>query len=234
MPRSRDDQQHQAFRERILEVARQQMAQHGTAGLGLRAIARELDVTAPALYRYFPTHDDLITALVIEGFTGLAESVEGAQLAYAHLPLRDQLREVLLAYRQWAVDHPVDFQLIYGSPIPGYHAPGEITVPIVVRGFAVIVGLIDALIQSGQMTRQTVYHHIPETIRRELNARIERDQYPVSDLAMYMGVVGWGQLHGIIMLELFGHLGPVVGDVDAYYISQVESLLVSMGSDPPE
>jgi AcrR family transcriptional regulator len=233
MPRSRDDQQHQAFQERILEVARQQMAQHGTAGLGLRAIARELDVTAPALYRYFPTHDDLITALVIEGFTGLAEAVEGAQESHLHLPLRDQLREVLLAYRQWAVEHPVDFQLIYGSPIPGYQAPGEVTVPIVVRGFKVIIGLIEALLQAGQINRETVYHHIPEATRQYLHERIEQDHYPVSDVAMYMGVVGWGQLHGIIMLELFGHLGPVVGDVDGYYAGQVESLLVAMGSDPP-
>jgi len=234
MPRSRDNQQHQAFRERILEVARQQMAQHGTAGLGLRAIARELDVTAPALYRYFPTHDDLITALVVEGFTGLAEAVEGAQQANIHRPVRDQLREVLLAYRQWAVEHPIDFQMIYGSPIPGYHAPREITVPIVIRGFAVIVGLIEALLQSGQIQRETVYHHIPEPTRQILHERIERDNYPVSDTAMYMGVVGWGQLHGIIMLELFGHLGPVVGNVDAYYRGQVESLLIAMGSDPPE
>jgi AcrR family transcriptional regulator len=233
MPRSRDDQQHQAFRERILEVARQQMAQHGTAGLGLRAIARELEVTAPALYRYFPTHDDLITALVIEGFTGLAVAVEGAQQAHAHLPVRDQLVQVLLAYRQWAVEHPVDFQLIYGSPIPGYHAPAEITVPIVVRGFAVIVGLIEALRQSGQIRRETVYHHVPEPTRQHLRQMIERDGYPVSEVAMYMGIVGWGQLHGIIMLELFGHLGPVVGDVNAYYASQVDSLIVAMGSDPP-
>jgi AcrR family transcriptional regulator len=233
MPRSRDDQQHQAFRERILDVARQQMATHGTAGLGLRAIARELDVTAPALYRYFPTHDDLITALVIEGFTGLAEAVEAARDANAHLPVREQLREVLLAYRQWAVEHPVDFQLIYGSPIPGYHAPAEITVPIVVRGFTVIVGLIEALRQSGQITRETVYHHIPEPTGGYLRERLERDSYPVSEVALYMGIVGWGQLHGLIMLELFGHLGPVVGDLNAYYASQVESLLVSMGSDPP-
>jgi AcrR family transcriptional regulator len=231
MPRSRDDQQYQAFRERILEVARQQMAAHGTAGLGLRAIARELEVTAPALYRYFPTHDDLITALVIEGFTGLAEAVEAARDAHSHLSLREQLRVVLLAYRQWAVDHPVDFQLIYGSPIPGYHAPAEVTVPIVVRGFTVIVGLIEALYQSGQLTRETVYHHIPPITQHYLHERIARDQYPVSDVAMYMGIVGWGQLHGIIMLELFGHLGPVVGDLDAYYAGQVESLLVSMGSE---
>jgi AcrR family transcriptional regulator len=233
MPRSRDDQQYEAFRTRVLDVARQQMVQHGTAGLSLRSIARELDVTAPALYRYFPKHDDLITALVVEGFTALAEALEAAQIAHAQAPLRRQLTEVLLAYRRWAVSHPADFNLIYGSPIPGYHAPREVTVPAVVRGFRVIVGLIEAMVQSGEINQPSPYHHIPADIEAYFADMIARDNYPISTRAFYMGVVGWGQLHGMIMLELFGHLGPVVGDVDTYYQAQVENLLVAMGLDPP-
>jgi AcrR family transcriptional regulator len=233
MPRTRDDQQHEAFRNRVLDVARQQMVQHGTAGLSLRSIARELDVTAPALYRYFPKHDDLITALVVEGFTALAEALEAARDAYVDAPLRHQLTEVLLAYRRWAVTHPVDFNLIYGSPIPGYHAPREVTVPAVVRGFSVIVGLIESLIQNGEITQRSPYHQIPAETETYLTHMIANDHYPISTRAFYMGVVGWGQLHGMIMLELFGHLGPVVGDLDAYYHAQVENLLVAMGLDPP-
>ena len=67
----------------IKAVARQQMAEHGTAGLSLRGIAREMGITAPAIYNYFPRLDDLITALIVDAFTALADAMEAAEAAEA-------------------------------------------------------------------------------------------------------------------------------------------------------
>ncbi|MEO8613056.1 MAG: TetR family transcriptional regulator, partial [Chloroflexota bacterium] len=72
MPRTRHIEQFEAMRNQIMEIARRQMTEQGTAALALRAIAREMDVTAPAIYRYFPSLDDLITELIIENFHALA------------------------------------------------------------------------------------------------------------------------------------------------------------------
>src|SRR5262245_33076145 len=123
MPRTRHVEQYEATRSQILDIARKQMAEHGTAGLALRAIAREMDVTAPAIYRYFPSLDDLITELILENFNALADALEAASNSLPENDYAGRIMAVLMAYRQWALDHPIDFQLIYGNPIPGYVAP---------------------------------------------------------------------------------------------------------------
>ena len=112
----------------IKAVARQQMAEHGTAGLSLRGIGREMGITAPAIYNYFPRLDDLITALIVDAFTALADAIEAAELAVQSETCGPKILASCLAYREWAITHPVDFQLIYGNPISGYVAPADITV----------------------------------------------------------------------------------------------------------
>ncbi len=228
MPRTRDAELHEATRTRILDTARRQMAENGTAGVGLRAIARELDVSAPAIYRYFASLDELITALIVDAFTALAVALETARDQAAAKSTWEQLVDVLLAYRGWAVAHPIDFQLIYGNPIPGYVAPREVTVPLVVRGFAVIVGLLAEMLQSGSYKPRPPYDAVPEPIGSHVREMIARDEYPISEIPFYMGVVGWTQLHGVIMLELYNHLGPTIGNVDVYYRAQIDNLLMTM------
>lgn len=207
------------------------MALLGTAGIGLRAIARELGLTAPALYRYYSSLDELITALIVEDFHALADAMEAARDDTAG-GAAARLRAVMLAYREWAVAHPTDFQLIYGNPIPGYHAPREVTVPAVVRGFVVLVGLIEEALQTGALRPHPPYDHIPDETTTSLRNLIVRDGYPVSEMALYLAVVGWTTGHGAIVLELFNHLGPVVGDPAVFYAAQVDRLLIAFGAMP--
>ena len=117
----------------IKAVARQQMAEHGTAGLSLRGIAREMSITAPAIYNYFPRLEDLITALIVDAFTDLAEAMEAAEAAEESERPYHKILALCLAYREWAIGNPTVFQLIYGNPIPGYHAPEEVTIPLARR-----------------------------------------------------------------------------------------------------
>lgn len=228
MPRKRNDELNEATSQAIKDTARRLMAEEGTAALSIRGIAKALDMTPPALYHYFDSLDDLITALITDAFNAFADSLEAARDSQPEGDLVGRLKAVLMAYRGWAVQNPVDFQLIYGNPIPGYVAPREITVPTVIRGFAVIVGLIDGLMQQGLVVPPP-YNQIPPETAAPLRRLIERDGYPISELSMYLGIVGWTQLHGIIMLELFNHLGPVVQDVEAYYRAQMLSMLQAFG-----
>ena len=114
----------------IEAVARQQRAQHGTAGLSLHGIAREMGITAPAIYNYFPQLEDLITALIVDAFNAPADAMEAAEVAEASERPYDKIMALCMAYQEWAVAHPTVFQLIYGNPIPGHHAPEEITIPL--------------------------------------------------------------------------------------------------------
>lgn len=229
MPRQRDDTVYEETQATIKAIARQQMAEDGTAAISLRGIGRAMDVTAPALYRYYPTRDDLITALIVDGFNGLADALEAADAARDTQPVPERLFGVLVAYRQWAIDHRVDFQLIYGNPIPGYVAPREVTVPAVIRTFVPVVRLMEMALQSGALVPKPPYDVIPAAVEQHEQALIAEGGYPISALAYHLTMVGWTQVHGIIVLEMYEHLGPNVGDVDQFYEMAIRALLTSMG-----
>lgn len=229
MPRVRDEATYEDMQTAIKAIARQQMAAEGTAAVSLRGIARALDVTAPALYRYYASADDLITALIVDGFNGLADALEATDARLSHAPVQERLFALLLAYREWAIEHAVDFQLIYGNPIPGYVAPREITVPAVIRTFVPTVRAIEQALRSGALVSQPPYDVIPPQIEAHEYRLISERDYPISTMSFHLTMIVWAQLHGIIMLELYNHIGANVGDVEVFYSSSIRALLVSMG-----
>ncbi|HEV2580265.1 MAG TPA: TetR/AcrR family transcriptional regulator [Ktedonobacteraceae bacterium] len=228
MEQTRRERQYLATQEEIKGVARRLMAEHGTAGLSTRMIAREMGLTAPALYHYFASRDELITALIVDAFNALADALELARDRAAAEPAREQLTQTLLTYRQWAIEHPIDFQMIYGNPIPGYEAPRELTVPAAARGFMILVPLAARLMHDDNRHASNPAREgdaIPQSVQANLTEMRARDGYDVPLEVLYGAVSGWTRLHGIIMLELFHHLQPIVGDVDAFYRAEIESIL---------
>lgn len=229
MPRTRDETVYEETQQTIKLLARKQMATEGTAGISLRAIARDMELSAPALYRYYPTRDDLITALIVDAFNALADALERAEYKARVLPPEEKLIQVVSAYRRWALEHPTDFQLIYGNPIPGYVAPREITVPAVVRTFTPLMRCMTQAIQSGVFQPQPPFTHIPDHIREHEAALIADGSFPISIETYHLAMICWAQMHGIIMLELFNHIGPNVGDVETFYHTTLRQLLTTMG-----
>src|SRR3954453_10754638 len=118
--------------EEIKTAARQQLATVGAEALSLRAVSRELGMVSSALYRYFASRDDLLTALIIDAYDSLGESAEHAHAAVAQAGPTERWVAVCEAARGWALAHPHEYALIYGSPIPGYTAP-QATVPAASR-----------------------------------------------------------------------------------------------------
>lgn len=224
-PRRHGEDTHEA----IKAVARRHMTEQGTASISLRAIARDLDMTAPALYRYFPSLDDLITALVLDAFNGLADAMEAASHSLPADHYGDRLMAVMQAYRDWALAHPTDFQLIYGNPIPGYHAPGEITVPAAARSLVVVVEIMAAAVAAGQFKSPENITDLPATVVNHMRHISQRDGYPVPPDVLYVAARGWSRGHGVIMLEMFEHFSPVTGDVDAFYRHELRELIESSG-----
>lgn len=224
----------QNLAEQIKVVARQQMAIYGTSGLSLRAIARELAITAPAIYNYYPRLDDLITALLIDAFNALATALQEAAQDAATLSLRAQLRSILFAYRQWALDHPVDYQLLYGNPIPGYVAPAAITAPLARRPFEVVVRLLLRAVQAGHFQLPVMDRPLPASISQHMAAWKAQTNFPGPDAILYALAVCWTRIHGLVILEIFHHTQPMIGDTAAFYAHEIEDLLTQLGvNDPP-
>lgn len=114
---------------KILAAAREQIATVGGVGLSMRAVAREVGMVSSAVYRYFPTREDLLTAMILESYRRLAAALARADSKrYLGEPDADRWVRLAEALRVWGLGSPHEFQLIYGTPIPGYVAPPE-TVP---------------------------------------------------------------------------------------------------------
>jgi AcrR family transcriptional regulator len=225
-------EQRDATIEAIKAAARQQMASEGTASLSLRAIARLLDVTAPALYRYFADRDDLITDLIVDAFNAIADAMVEAEAEVARDDYAGRLLTAMLAYRRWAMEHRTDFQLIYGNPIPGYNAPGEITVEAATRAFRLVIDILGAANAAGILQPPPETFDLPASIEAHLVWLSEQDGYHQPPFVLYITVVGWARIHGMIMLEIFDNLDPVIGDSEAFYRREVTSLCKSMNLIP--
>src|SRR3981189_932442 len=113
----------------IKDAARRQLAVEGAAGLSLRAVARELGMVSSAVYRYFPSRDDLLTALIIEAFDAVGQAAEMADASRPRQDLEGRGLAVSRAVRRWAGAHPQQYALVYGSPVPGYQAPTDTVDP---------------------------------------------------------------------------------------------------------
>jgi AcrR family transcriptional regulator len=218
--------------EAIKDTARRQMAVNGTASISLSAIARELGVTQPALYRYYASRDDLVTALIIDAYIDLAEAMEHANQEISETAYYQRMSAILRAYRAWALQHPLDFQLIYGNPIPGYHAPEEGTTQAARRGFAVVLTVLAEAYAAGALLPQPRHQQAADELLISLWAKDQEQENKLPALVAYLGVMGWYHIHGMIMLELFNHTQEIISDSDAFYNFEIDSLLASLGMAP--
>jgi AcrR family transcriptional regulator len=215
--------------DEIKTTARQQMAEEGTAAISLRSIARRMGVTAPALYRYFADRDALITALIADAYIDLADTLEQAR---DNVPAEDHARRIYdtgLAYRRWALEHPTDYILIFGNPIPGFDAPMEATLPAARRSLNVFIDLLQAAWQSGAATPPAEYIDLLPQFQERIIGGPEFFAHDMPHPAIELSMVMWGRWHGMISLELFNHAQPLIAGAGELYRFELIALLQRMG-----
>jgi AcrR family transcriptional regulator len=208
----------------ITDLARTQLATVGAAGLSLRAVARELGMASSAMYRYFPSRDELLTRLIIDGYDALGETAEQADDPSA--TPRQRWLAVCRAVRAWARAHPHEYALLYGSPVPGYSAPRD-TVPAAARvGLALGRVLSDAA-RAGVLPEAA---GTPTgTVSPDLVEALGGDQPGLDDRVRARALLAWSGLFGAVSFELFGHFVGSVTDVDAFFDDAMSDLAGLIG-----
>jgi AcrR family transcriptional regulator len=209
----------------IKEEARRQLAAEGAVKLSLRAVARELGMASSALYRYFPSRDDLLTALITDAYDAVGEAAETA-LAQAPKGAGHRARwlAVCVAVRRWALEHPHEYALIYGSPVPGYTAP-QTTVGSAGR---VVLTLV-SVARDAHRSKGLAVGRLPAGLRPEaerLAAEVAPDLPPESVMAF---AAVWAQLFGLISFEVFGHFHRVVEQREEFFAHAVGELAGTVG-----
>jgi AcrR family transcriptional regulator len=213
--------------EEIVEEARRQLAAEGAVGLSLRAIARELGMPSSGIYRYFATRDELLTRLILDAYNALGEAVEESGRGSGDVGQR--FAACCRTVRQWALDHPHEYALIFGSPVPGYRAPEE-TALAALRIPAALAALLaesdpagpaaTGPASTGPASTGPSASGPPASPPDELSAAATAGIAPalvflegaVTPSRVQAGLMIWTGLFGEVSFELFGHLEGSVAD----------------------
>ena len=207
----------------IAEAARRQLATEGAAGLSLRAVARELGMVSSAVYRYFPSRDDLLTALIIDGYNAVGEAAEQADAACPGADYSGRWLAVCRAVRAWALAHPHEYALVYGSPVPGYRAP-EQTIAPASRVAAVLSNVLSEAHAAGVLAPPGICPPPPEAFAPDA-ARLREALLPaVPDEVVARALAAWAGVFGMVSFELFGQFDNVVTDREAFFAHAVTCL----------
>jgi AcrR family transcriptional regulator len=202
--------------ERIKGLALEQLAESGATELSLRAIARELNLVSSAIYRYYASRDDLLTALIVDAYTDLATVLEAAASAARRGPRRRWV-DTCLELRAWAVAQPHRWALIYGSAIPGYAAPPDTIEP----AGRVVLTLCAPVAEAGGRPSST-----PGSIGRTLSGQLDATTAALGldvDRATMLALVGaFSRVVGLVTLELNGQFVGGFEPADDLYAALVE------------
>ena len=210
---------------KIVELGRRHLVDHGAAGLSLRAIARDLGMVSSAVYRYVSSRDELLTLLLVDAYTELAETVDQARDSAAEL-WSDDVIAIARAVRRWALAHPARWALLYGSPVPGYHAPAERTLEVGTRVVGAFFDAVAAGIATGdiRLTNDTA----TEPMASDFQRLRQEFGFPGDDPVVAKCFLLFAAVLGAISMEVFGQYGAdTLTDPEAVFDAQVR-LLVGM------
>jgi len=230
LPLSRRERQRAATVEEIKEVARGLMRAQGTTDVRFTDIAKEMGMTAPALYRYYADRDDLLTDLIADAYRDLGRAVAGARDGHGPDEVARRWLAAATAYRDWARREPQQFALILGMPVPGYVAPEEgPTTDAAKDAMAELAALFVRAAELGQLRPPLV-----REVSEEMAACAAEKHPELGDLvpaeSFQAMIQAWATLHGITSLEAYGQFDWMSPEArDQLFVSTMRSAAVAAG-----
>jgi AcrR family transcriptional regulator len=216
----------------IKEAARRLLVNGGPQAISLRAIARDMGMTAPAIYRYFPSLDALVEALAADLFDEMREAVEAARDAAGDEPLT-QILAMSRAFRRWSVTHPVEFSLVFGSPVAGVSALEQMCLDENHPGARFGRPFVEAFLE---LRRRTPFRTPPkEVIAAQLGDSLEPLRASHGDMPIDVAwafLSGWIRLNGMVAMEVNNHLQWAVTKPEALFELELSAFAHQLGVVP--
>jgi AcrR family transcriptional regulator len=223
MARPKKSEQIPHLAEAIKTTAWNQIAKKGASGLSLRAIARKLDITAPAIYNHFYRRDDLVTTLIVDAYTSLGESQREAINNLPATDIEGRFTALGTAYREWAITYPQRYQLIFGTPIPNYKAPEEITLPVATEALIPLLETIQAFSAANRLRLDQI-----SPITTELEAMLiawQESSEGIDTEVLYASLVIWSRVHGLVSMEIASHFPSYITDPGEIFRREIKNML---------
>lgn len=209
--------------QEIKEAARRRLAAEGP-NLSLRAVARDMGIVASALYRYFPSRDALLTALIIDAYQALGAAATEAEAEVPRPDLRGRWLAVCRAVRTWALAHPAEYGLLYGDPVPGYAAPRETEVPA-----SAVILLLAAIV--GEAPGVPAGPPLPAAVRADLRRLIDQQGGGLPEDRLDRALLAWTHLFGQVNFEVFNRLQDMI-QARAEYFDHHMGLVADLAGVP--
>jgi AcrR family transcriptional regulator len=223
---SRRDRLRAATIAEIKSAALAQMASGGADTISLRGIARDMGMTPRAIYTYYDTRDALISALIADVYNSVAGLLETAQASAAGQGPAAQLLAVAATYRDWAVTSPDQFQLVYGNPVPGYRRPPDgPAAEAEHRACAVLLRLVSAAWPTPQAAEEHDWNEFKPGFTAAVRAAFPHLPPAAAAVALRL----WGRMHGLVALEVYGHLDTQIADPARLYRQEMLDLARTLG-----
>jgi AcrR family transcriptional regulator len=208
-----------AVEAEIIRVGREHLRTDGAAALSLRAVARDLGMVSSGIYRYVDSRDELLTRLIVHAYTALAAEVAAAHDQVPPQDLGGRWDAVGRTVRHWALEHPHDYALIYGSPVPDYAAPAERTTGPGTAVLAILTRLLDDIVRGSGGGSPPADPAEQDAARRAVGDLLATDFFDgtaIEETLLARGLSAWTLLVGAVSSEVFGQLGPI-GDPEALF-----------------
>ncbi|MFE6052772.1 TetR/AcrR family transcriptional regulator [Kitasatospora sp. NPDC056446] len=209
------------LREEVKKHAWEQIATAGASALSLNAIAKQMGLSGPALYRYFAGRDELITELVRDAYRSLADTLAAAAAAGA------DLAGLARALRGWALADPQRYFLVYGTPVPGYHAPADTTAIADEMMRTLLAACVAAAPDEPGVPDEP---GTPDAPGARFDAHLDTHRHwvgdhPAGSAALHRFLAFWTRLHGVLSLELAGHFTGMGFDPGLLFEAELAGLL---------
>ncbi len=210
------------LQEAIKDTAWRLIAEFGAPALSLRAIARALSITAPAIYNYFPDRDALVTAITIDAFTSFGDVQLKARDSFPEAEPLARLQAIGLAYRSWALNYPQRYHLIFGTPIPGYEQQQMEIIPSATRSISALVSVIEDIRVAGKLKTENFPAVPPEYEAQLSTMKTCTRNYHI--LSHGVALIVWTRVHGLVSLEIGGRLPPFGLTGEVLYNYEMQSI----------
>jgi AcrR family transcriptional regulator len=203
--------------QEIKTIARRHLETDG-ANLSLRAVARDMGMVSSALYRYFASRDELLTALIIDAYNDVGTAVETSEAAIDRADLRGRILAAARGVRDWALAKPAEYALIFGSPVPGYTAPQD-TIAAAARTPTVLVKVLYDGHAAGVLA--DVSTDLSAPLRADLVRACGVIAPGLPEEVLMRGMLAWIHMFGAVSFELFGQLNNVIEARAEFFDQQI-------------
>ena len=212
----------------IKDEARRQLVVSGADGLSLRAVARALGMVSSAIYRYYPSKDELLTALIVDAYRSLGAAATAADRRLPGRDLRGRWQAVCHSVRDWARANRHEYALIYGSPVPGYRAP-EATIAEAQKVPLVMVNVLRVAWAEGTLRPARDSAVLSDGLAEQCRVLAETVAAELPPEVLARAIVAWTQLFGMVSFELFGQYNGVLAQPAVFFDHELGRLGALLG-----